>query len=300
MSNSAEALAGIGTFDARRARRFIAKWVREPMLHFVVAGLALWTAGEIHRRHVDTYRIVVTPQREAHLATRYSLQFGAPPDSATMGRLAQQDIEEEMLFRRGLELQLDRGDEIVRRRIVQKMQFLMQDISAPAEPDDARLSAYYEANAARYVSPMRVTFAHVYFALEEGEAMARSRAQAALDLLANDGRAANGSASDLGDPFPDLSYFAAYEPDQVYRLFGRTGFSEAAFTAPVDRWVGPYRSGFGWHLLRIEGRQPARKQEFAAVRDNVRSDYLLDAQARANAIAFADLASRFTVIREEP
>jgi peptidyl-prolyl cis-trans isomerase C len=300
MNNSVEALAGMGTFDARRARRFMTKWLREPLLHFVVAGLALWAAGEMHRRHVDTYRIVMTPQREAHLATRYSLQFGAPPDSATLERLVQQDIEEEMLFGRGLELQLDRDDEIVRRRIVQKMQFLIQDISAPAEPDDAQLGAYYAAHAERYVSPMRVTFAHVYFSLDEGEAMARSRAQAALDLLADARRSANRSASDLGDPFPDLSYFSAYEPDQVYRLFGRSGFSEAAFTAPVDRWVGPYRSGYGWHLLRVEARQQARRQEFAAVRDNVRSDYLLDAQAHANAIAFSELASEFTVIREKP
>lgn len=298
MSNSVEALPGTGAFGARPAKRSLAKWLREPLLHFIVAGLALWTAGEIHRRQVDTYRIVVTPQREAHLAARYSLQFGAPPDTATLARLVQQDIEEEMLFRRGLELQLDRDDEIVRRRIVQKTRFLMQDISAPAEPGDAQLSAYYQAHAERYVSPMRVTFAHVYFSLDEGEATARSRAQAALGLLVDGGRAANGSASDLGDPFPDLSYFSAYEPDQVYRLFGRTGFSEAAFTAPVDRWVGPYRSGYGWHLLRVEARQQARRQEFSAVRDDVRSDYLLDAQARANETAFGELASQFTVIRE--
>jgi peptidyl-prolyl cis-trans isomerase C len=300
MSNSVEAMAGSGAFEARPAKPSLAKWLREPLLHFVVAGLVLWAAGEIQRRHVDTYRIVVTPQREAHLATRYSLQFGAPPDSATLVRLVQQDIEEEMLFRRGLELQLDEGDEIVRRRIVQKMQFLMQDISAPAEPDDAQLGAYYAAHAERYVSPMRVTFAHVYFSLEEGEATARSRAQEALDRLAHGGRAANGSASDLGDPFPDLSHFSAQEPDQVYRLFGRTGFSEAAFTAPVDRWVGPYRSGYGWHLLRVEARQEARRQEFPAVRDNVRSDYLLDAQARANEIALGELAAKFTVLHEKP
>lgn len=268
--------------------------LREPLLHFVLAGCVLYLAGESHRGRVDAHRIVITPQREAHLADRYELQFGAPPDTQTLAQLIDSDVEEEMLFRRGLALELDKDDEIVRRRIVQKMRFLLEDVSAPSEPSDSELSAYYQAHAARYAVPTRITFSHVYFSADDGEQAARERASQALDLLAS-GRLHD---SDVGDPFPDRYHFSAYEPEQVYRLFGRGEFSEAALSAPTGRWVGPLRSTYGWHLVRVDARSEAQQLQLASVRDRVRTDYLLDAQARTNATAFEALARGYAVVRE--
>jgi peptidyl-prolyl cis-trans isomerase C len=269
------------------------KALREPLMHFLAAGLLLFAASEIHRRHIDTYRIVITPQREAQLARRYALQYGAQPDGATLEQLVERDIEEEILFRRGLALELDRDDEIVRRRIVQKMQFLLQDLSAPAEPDDAELAAYYKAHAQQYITPARVTFGHIYFSSNGDDEQARARALQALEELSKDGA----RAGLLGDPFPDLYYFSAYETEQVRRLFGHTEFSKAVFSAPLKAWAGPYRSSYGWHLIRVDARHEARRQELTEVRDQVRTDYLLDAQTRTNAAALDDLAREFSVAR---
>jgi peptidyl-prolyl cis-trans isomerase C len=280
--------------DAKRTSSLFRTLVREPLVHFILAGLVLFIAGEVHRTRVDAYRIVVTPEREAHLAARYELQFGMQPNAETLARLVERDVEEEMLFRRGLALELDADDEIVRRRIVQKMRFLLEDVNAPSEPSDADLSAYYQAHAAQYAAPARVTFSHVYFSSEEGEPTARARASRALALLSI-GKA---QMSELGDPFPDRSHISAYEPEQVYRLFGRTEFSDAALSAPLHRWIGPYRSAYGWHLVRVNARIEAQHLDLATVRDRVRTDYLLDAQARTNATAFKALAGEFTVIRE--
>lgn len=268
--------------------------LREPLVHFILVGFVLFAAGEIHRTRDDAHRIVVTPQREAHLAARYELQFGARPDARTLTQLVERDVEEEMLFRRGIALELDKDDEIVRRRIVQKMRFLLEDLSAPTEPSDAELSAYYQAHAARYAAPPRLTFSHVYFSCAEGEHAAHERASQALYLLSS-GKV---QVNELGDPFPDSYHFSAYEPEQVDRLFGRTEFSEAAVSAPLGRWVGPYRSAYGWHLVRVDARSEAQQLQLATVRDRVRTDYLLDAQARTNATAFDSLAREFAVVRE--
>jgi peptidyl-prolyl cis-trans isomerase C len=273
----------------------IRRYLREPLLHFVVAGLVLFVAGELHRQHVDASRIVLTSQREAHLKLRHALQFGSQPDEATLARLVERDIQEEMLFRRGLALGLDQDDEIVRRRIVQKMEFLLQDLSAPGEPSDAELAGYHRQNVDRYSEPARVTFSHIYFAPERDDRSARSRAENALRGLM-EGRA---QASELGDPFPDRYHFAAYEPEQVYRLFGRTELSAATLSAPLERWAGPFRSSYGWHLLRVDARVAPRNPDFTAVRDAVRTDYLLDAQAQTNAAALAELARKFMVVREQ-
>ncbi|HEY0687236.1 MAG TPA: peptidyl-prolyl cis-trans isomerase [Steroidobacter sp.] len=279
---------------ARGSIALLRSLAREPLLHFVLAGFALFIGGEVIRSRNEVHHIVVTQQREAHLASRYQLQFGARPDAPTLARLVERDVEEEMLFRQGLALGLDRDDEIVRRRIVQKMRFLLEDLSAPREPSDAELNAYYQAHAEKYAAPTRITFSHLYFSRDAGDHDARERAAQALGLLSS-GKA---QVSDLGDPFPDRYHFSGYEAEQVYRLFGRTEFSSATLSAPLDRWLGPYQSVYGWHLVRVDARTEAQHLELVTVRDRVRTDYLLDAQARTNAAALETLAGEFTVVRE--
>ena len=83
------------------------------------------------------------------------------------------------------------------------------------------------------------------------------------------------------------------------RLFGKTAFSQAVFTAPVGHWAGPFRSAYGWHLLYVVNRAAAARPAMAEVRDRVRSDYLQDAQDKANTAAFAQIARRFTVVRSD-
>ena len=267
--------------------------LREPLLHFLSAGMLLFIASQVRHRYVDPYRIVITPQREAQLARRYAQQFGAQPDAATAAQLMERDVEEEILFRRGLALRLEKDDEIVRRRIVQKMRFLLQDLQAPPEPRDAELGSYYQAHVQRYVTPARVTFSHIFFSVADGEQQARARALRNLgELSAKDAQA----PTSRGDPFPDLYHFSAYDPGQVQRLFGRTEFSEAVFRAPVQHWAGPFRSSYGWHLIRVDSREEAAHWPLSAVRDRVRTDYLLDAQQHANEATFNDVAREFTVV----
>lgn len=295
---------GIGAIRPRSARAawlarlapFARRVAAEPLTHFVVLGLALFAAGRIYEAQTSTYRIVVTPAHVAEIANGYALQFGAPPDPATLEALVRRDIDEEMLYRQGLAMKLDRDDQIVRRRIVQKAQFVMQDLNPPAEPTDAQLAAYYAAHQNRYVTQPRATFTQVFFSADNGgDAAARARAAAALRAMP----AGVTRAPERGDPFPDLYDFSAYEPEQVLRLFGRTPFSQAVFQAPIGRWAGPFRSGYGWHLLYVSARQAPFRPPLAQVREQVRSDELQAGQDAANQAAFDRLARRFTVVRAD-
>jgi hypothetical protein len=280
------------------------KILREPLLHFIAAGALLFLAGHAIRARSDTHRIVITPQREAQLANRYALQFGVRANPGMMDELIQSDIHDEILFREGLALGLDKDDEIVRRRIIQKMQFLLEDLQVPPEPDAAQLLAYYRSHAAQYRLPARATFSHVYFSLDRSDASARSRAQAALKTLefsagavTDAPRSASGRTPGPGDPFPDLYDFADYSQAQVEHLFGPTQFATSVFSVPTEHWAGPFKSAYGWHLVYVQSRTATREQPFATVRDKVRADYLLDSQKGANDAAFTALARQFTVGR---
>jgi hypothetical protein len=269
------------------------KTLREPLVHFFAGGLFLFVLGEALHERTDPHRIVVTPQHEAQLSNRYALQFGARPDARTMDELMKSDVHDEILFREGLALGLDKDDEIVRRRIIQKMQFLLEDLHPPPEPTTAQLQDYYRAHSDSYVLPARATFTHVYFSAERGDADARSRAEAALDLLS----AGQGRAPGLGDPFSDLYDFSHYAREQVYRLFGHTDFSDSVFCVVPGKWVGPFKSAYGWHLLYVQSREVPQTQPLSTVRAKVRSDYLLDTQSRSNETAFGALEHKFTIVR---
>jgi hypothetical protein len=271
----------------------VRKVLHEPLVHFFVAGLILFALGQVIRQYSGSHRIVLTPQREAELVNRYVLQFGTRPDAGTLEELIKSDVHDEILFRQGLALGLDKDDEIVRRRIIQKMQFLLEDLRVPPEPTSSQLEGYYRAHAQRYVLPARVTFTHVYFSGSGGAMNAQLRARAALGTLS----AERSRAPGLGDPFPDLYDFSYYTREQVERLFGNTEFSAAVFNIPCGQWAGPFKSAYGWHLIYVQSRQEAENQPFAAVRDKVRADYLLDSQARANESAFSALAHQYTVVR---
>ncbi len=277
------------------ARRLLGRIVREPLVHFFLAGLVLYGLAVHHRAQTDIYRIVVTPERVSKLAADYRQQFGAPPTPQGVQALIDRYVDEEILFRQGLAMRLDQDDEIVRRRVVQKMQFLQQDLATPQEPSEAALEAYYKDHLARYAHPGHVAFSHIYFSPERGgDEAARRRAAAVLAEL-ND---AVSRAPDRGDAFADLYDYAAFGPTEARRLFGDSELARRVFQAPVGRWSGPYRSAYGWHLVRVQSAEAAQAPALSEVRDQVRTDVITDAQAEANRKSFAALKARFAVVRQ--
>lgn len=282
----------------RRARKrsFLQLLVREPLVHFFLVGALVFAAGFWHQSQTDSFRIVVGPERMAKIGQDYALQFGHAPAGRERALLIDRYIDDEVLFREGLALGLDKGDEIVRRRIVQKTQFLLQNMVAPAEPTDAQLTAYFRANSVNYVAPAVVTFTHIYFSPDrDGEAAARARALKTLATLSTAIR----RAPERGDAFADLYDYAGFTHDQAVRLFGNSELAEALFQAPLGRWSGPFRSGYGWHLVLVEARDPAKLAALSRARDTVRADYLAHELDRANAEAFAATKARYTIVRED-
>src|SRR5690606_26294789 len=146
------------------------------------------------------HRIVVTPERTAELAVKYRLQFGANPTAAQLERLVDDYVREEALYREAVAQGLGQDDEIVRRRLAQKLTFLLEDRALPSEPGVAELRRWFEAHAGDYATPARTSFHHLYFSTDAvGEGPARIRAEQALSALVA------GAAPDAvgADPFPD-------------------------------------------------------------------------------------------------
>jgi peptidyl-prolyl cis-trans isomerase C len=268
--------------------------LREPLVHFLLLGGAIVAVLHFQQRAQQRHEIRIDAGVQRQLVVGYTQQFGAAPDAATLRRLIDQRVREEIMVREALALGLDRDDEIIRRRLQQKYEFLQQDLAAIAEPTEQQLQDFYLQHRAAYVLPMRVSFTHIYFAPEAGDEAAQRRARRVLQLLA--ARPGTARAPELGDRFPELYDYASLSAVELERLFGPSPLAVALPLAPERQWSGPYRSGFGWHLVYVTGREAARQPPLAEVRKRVQSDFLGEARERANAATFAQIAARYHVI----
>jgi peptidyl-prolyl cis-trans isomerase C len=273
------------------------RWVaREPFFQFIALGALLFAISEYISTRQSTPHIVLTRMEVEGIENNYRLQYGASPTAAQLQSLIDRYLREEVFYREALKLKLEDNDEIVRRRLVQKYEFLQQDMSAPRQPTVAELNAFFESHQNQYQVPERLTFSQVYFSVDRaGDAPARARAARVLALLEN--RRLD-RAPELGDSFPGEVDYAQVTPTQVRRAFGSSALSEELFRIPPGRWAGPFRSGLGWHLVYVSAHAPAAVPSFDEVRDRIERDYLENTKADRNAQAFARLKARYVIDRE--
>jgi peptidyl-prolyl cis-trans isomerase C len=277
-------------------RRGLARAAREPFLHFIALGALLFAFNEYLQARANFSRITVTRDEVAGIISNYQLQYGITPVGKQLDSLIDQFVREEVFYHEALRLGLDRNDEIIRRRLVQKYQFLQQDLAIAHEPSEAELRSYFQTHEAAYRVPAKLTFTQVYFSPDtRGDDGARDAARRLRAQLAATGAT---RAAAEGDAFPGPTDYAALTQQDVARVFGSGNLSDEIFRLPVGAWSPPLRSGLGWHLIYVDARQPLRGAEFAEVAQAVRRDYADAQRSHHNAEAFAKLKRSFTIVRE--
>ncbi len=261
--------------------------VREPALHFVLIGAALfgvhaWLAPP----EEEPRRVAVSGELVEALKAQHEAETGAPPDAAALRARVDAWVDREVLYREALALGLDAGDPVVRRRLVQKLEFLAEDAPAAA-PDDATLEAHLAQNAEAFREPPTLSFEHVF--------LRRGRGGEASDLLA----ALRGGAdpATLGSPFVHGRRFERQPGPRVRQRFGNL-FVEAVSEHAGDDWFGPVESLYGQHLVRVFERTPGRVPPLTEIRPAVAAHW--DAQRRVDARAalVRRLRARYEVVRE--
>jgi peptidyl-prolyl cis-trans isomerase C len=272
--------------------------LREPLFQFLLVGALFFAGSRFFETEQDAAErnLVIGAALEQRLAKLYAMQMGVLPARAQLDELVENYVHEEVLYREALRMGLAQDDEIVRRRLIQKLEFLSSDLAAATEPTDAMLRAYYDANVSHFTSDPVVTFEHVYFSPDfKGAAAARDRARAALVELTGDKHSAKASGGDL---FPLQSTYARIDRAGAVQVFGRTAIVDAIFAKPLGEWWGPVQSGYGWHLIRITNRAGKATQSFAAVRDRVRQMYLQEQTEAAKRNRYEQLRARYVIVRE--
>ncbi|MGD8339750.1 MAG: peptidylprolyl isomerase [Gammaproteobacteria bacterium] len=264
---------------------------KDPLIHFLVVGGCLFAALSWFGRSEPSAggeRILVSAEDVAAIARSAELLQGRPPTDSELEALVEDAVRDEVYYRRALMLGLDVDDDEVRRRLIEKMQYLTENTADP-EPPDSDLEAYFAANAERFRIPALATFEQVFFSPRMRGEEVLADAEAALVELRQ-----GADPQSAGDSTPLPARFDAADPDRIRVLFGDE-LTDIVFREPLDLWLGPFESDFGWHLVRIAGRTEARDPEFAEVESLVREAYAAEMLDRANRAAFNEMLSYFDV-----
>jgi len=270
--------------------------LKDPLVHFLLIGAVLFALlrWQSDGGRENPQEILIAAEQVTQLRQATAVLQGREPTRAELEQLVEPAIREEVYYREALALGLDVEDDEVRRRLVEKMQYLTEDLVDPEPASEEELRAFFDAAPERFLIPELVTFDQVFFSPStRGDALAGDVEEALAAL--RDGA----EPADVGDRTPLQERFEDAPRERVAVLFGE-GMTNAVFTLPPGDWSGPYQSDFGAHLVRVISRSVARQPTFDQVREQAREAFAADRRRTANERAYAEMRARYDVVVDWP
>ena len=277
------------------------KLLREPLLHFLFIGAAIYLLygafAEPVPEEVDK-TIVVSEGEIKWMKTSWQKRWNRPPTPEEFDGLIQQYIRETVLYREALTMGLNKHDQVIRRRLAQKLEFLAKDLVALTPPTDEELLTYFDAHQERYQEPARYTFTQVFIDPDKRGDTTLADAEKIKATLIAQGDAIQ-DAGALGDSFMLQNYYPEKDQAEIQKLFG-SGFAESLVDLSSGQWHGPVLSGYGVHLVYVDNVSETPAPVFAEVRERVMQDWKSEKGEELNEKFYANLRDRYTVVIEEP
>ena len=284
------------------------KFLKDPLVHFLAAGIGLFVLfGIVNRDEPETDPYVIVVDDDTLLTfVQYRLKAFNPDlakkklaglSDEELDRLIDDFIREEVLHREALALELGSEDYVIRRRLVQKLEFITEGFAeGTVEPDPAALTRYFEANKSDYFVEPYVTFTHVFFkADDESPEKVLARAEKKLAELNRKGSPFS-DAPKHGDRFLYHVNYVERTPDYVASHFG-VPMAKSVFELEPNEfvWKGPFESPYGLHLVLLTTNEPGRDPELSEIEGRVVQDYKRSETRRRTNEAIDDIIESYDV-----
>jgi len=256
-------------------------WLREPLLHFVILGGLLFAVDHfIVGRADDPRTIVVGAEVDNEARQLFKASRGREPSDEEMNALRRVWLDNEVLYREGLALQVDRGDTAIRERVIFKALSVV-DANTKLPPfDDKLLRGWFESHRAKYDEPARFDFQEAVLAGDTSESAVRGF----VDAL---------NAGTPGDARAGLRVFKGRPHANLVESYGPE-FAKALEQSPAGEWRAlPTRDG--WRAMRLESATPPKPAVFESLRGVVLQDWTDVTLADQRSAAVRALAKKYTV-----
>ena len=276
------------------------KLFREPLLHFLFIGAAIYLLFGMFAEPTleETDKTIVVSAGEIEwMRTSWQKRWNRPPTDAEFNGLIQQYIRETVLYREALTMGLNKHDQVIRRRLAQKLEFLAKDLVALTPPTEEELQTYFAEHQNRYQEPARYTFTQVFIDPDKrGDATLGYAEKIKATLKARSDAIQDAGA--LGDAFMLQTYYPEKDQVEIQKFFG-SGFAESLIDLSPGQWHGPVLSGYGVHLVYVSHVSEPPAPVFAEARERVIQEWKTDKGEELNEKFYANLRDGYTVVIEE-
>ena len=278
---STQLLTTVSRQSAANGRAAIPRWLREPLLHFIILGGVLFAADHfIVSRNDDPRVIVIDTDVDARAREVFKQARGHDPSADELYALRRVFIENEVLYREGLSLQLDKGDDMIRERVIFK-QLSVIDASTKLPPyDDEVLRESFEKNRAKYDEPARYDFQEAILVGDRSESSVRAFVSAL-------------NAGTPGDVKADLRVFKSRPRQNLVQSYGAE-FATALDASLVGEWRA-LATKDRWRAMRLESIAKPQSADFEAIKDAVHHDWVDATLAEQRSAAVRALAKKYTI-----
>ena len=277
------------------------KLLREPLLHFMFIGAVIYLLYGLFAESLpeaDDKTIVVTAGEIEWMQTSWQKRWNRPPTAQEFDGLIQQYIKETVLYREALTMGLNKHDQVIRRRLAQKLEFLAKDLVALTPPTDEELQTYFDTHQDRYQEPALYTFTQVFIDPDKRGDTTLDDAEVIKATLIAQGDAIEDPGA-LGDDFMLQNYYPEKDAVEIQKLFG-SGFAESLLELSPGQWHGPVLSGYGVHIVYVSNITEPPAPVFAEERERVVQDWTTEKGEALNDQFYANLRDGYTVVIEEP
>ena len=268
------------------ARRLI----KEPLVHFLIAGALVFTLLSGRAPDLDERRIVVDERVVGGLVSRFHDSFRRMPTKDETDGLIRDWVQDQVYYREALALGLDEGDEVVVRRMRRKLESLAVTDAETKNPSDAELQALIDKDPARYAEDPLTSFEQIFLGADTPDT--RRTAEQQLPILRS-----GGTVPILPIPLPGK--FSDASSADIAAQFGDE-FTLGLRGQPTGQWSGPVASGLGLHIVRVTKRGAAQPPVLAKVRQRVENDWRAAATTKAQSDAYARILKGYDVVIELP
>ncbi len=273
--------------------------LREPLVQFLLLGalLFVWFEWKGGGSGPGSTRIAITPGLVDHLASGFARTWQRPPTEVELKGLIDEHVKEEIATREAIGMGLEQDDTIIRRRLRQKLEFLVEDAVDQVPPTDAELQAWLEKHPEAFRAESRVALRQVYVSTERRGAAARADSEKLLVRLRAEGKEAK--IDPLGDPSMLPRELPLGPLSEVTRAFG-TEFAARIDSIPPGQWTGPVESPYGLHLVLVPERVAPAGPALADVRPVVERELLAERRRTQLQALYERLLAKYTVTIEMP
>jgi len=282
MSSLPISAAERGKDAARPAFAFRApSWLREPLLHFLLMGGALFAIDHyLVGLRDDPDTIVITTEVDDEIEGVFESASGREPSAQEMTSLQQIWLDNEVLYREGLAMQLDKGDDAIRERVIFKALSVIDANTKLPAYDDEVLRAWFDSHRNKYDEPGRYDFQEAVLSGDNSEAAVRAFA-------------ARLNSAQAGEANAGLRVFKGRPQANLEQSYGGE-FVAALAQAPIGAWQA-LPAGKGWRAIRLEAISPPKPADFQALRGVVLQDWTDATMAEQRTAAVRALAKKYRI-----